>query len=771
MIGRSMSILGPPTLGAVESLTLAASRYVTIFRQRWRLIAAVGAACLGAAIISLVMARPMYAATARLLIQQQGGQPLNVANTDPIRNLETAQDFIPTQMAILQSPRVVERAINSLGPKSFPTLLAAMPPGSPSLPAGMARVAIKEYLEVSRPDRDSLILLITYRAASPGEAVRMVDALVGSYQDFLKENFQGSNSKLVSLISKAKVELGQELGSLEKKYVEFLQSNPIAIDDESNQTLVHSRLAELVREANEARIKTLRLKSQVELGRKLASEGVDMWAISYAMNQLGNAPNNGQIPNESETARDLASDYLRQVIKEKEELAHQYGPGSTRVKELQEQIEQIGERTRTATGHLGQDGTRQLLASVQGSLEGVEAMRGEIEKELHEEREMMADMSTGRNLRENLVRHKALFHTVVDQLKQAQLGGEFHGIDSHAVERPNASDAPVSPRRSLTLAMALLAGCVLGAGAAIVADGLDPRVRSVDELRDVLGLNVLGQVPWLSADQTRTEGEVGLISQALPQSPMAEAYRRVRTNIDLCRLNLGARVILVTSPMAGDGKSVTASNLAISLAHAGRRVLLVDADIRTPSLGRAFGRPHHPGLVHILRDLQPLARVVQWTKIEKLDFVAAGPEVVDPSELLLSPRFREFLAEVRPSYDVVIIDSPPLLLATDPSILGSAADGILLVVRAARTRREDAAEALEFLDVVDTPLLGVVVNGCGPGRERERYGYGYDGYGIDGASLRARFVAVPAATGSVDGDPTPPAGNFDDGLRAPAPMN
>ena len=762
---------GLPAFGATQAIALIAARYVSIFRQRWRLVAAVLVVFLGTAIVYLATARPMYAATARLLIQQQGGRPLNVVNADPVRSIETAEDFIPTQMSILQSPRVVEGAIKSLGPRNLPTILAATPPGSPEPTASMSQRAIKGYLEVSRPDRNSLIVLIKYRASSPEEAVRMVNALVGSYQKFVKEHFQGNNSKLVSLISKARDELGRELEGLEKKYAEFLQSSPIAIDDESGQTLALSRMGELVREAGEARVKALRLKSQLDLGRKLAQEGAEMWAISYAMNQLSKEPNNGQIPIESDATRSLASDYLRQVIKEQQELAQQFGPGYSKVKELQEQIEQVQERTRASTGHKDQDGSRQLLASVQGSLEGIEAMRGEIEKQLQNDRTMMAGIAEGRNLRENLLRHKALFHTVVDQLKQAQFGGDFHGIDSEIVEQPNAPAAPTSPNRLLTLALALLAGSALGAGAAVVADGLDPRVRSVEELRDILGLNVLGRVPWLSAEEVRAQGEVSLISKALPRSPMAEAYRRVRTNIDLCRLDLHARVILVTSPMAGDGKSVTASNLAISLAQAGRRVLLVDADIRTPSLGRAFGRPHHPGLVHILRDLQPLGRVVQRTAIDKLDLVAAGPEVVDPSELLVSPRFRAFLDEVRPSYDVVIIDSPPLLLVTDTSIIGSAADGILLVVRAARTRREDAVDALEFLDLVHTPVLGVVVNGCGPERERYGYGYGYDAFGSDGSGLPTGAIAVRPAAGSVDGVPTFPTTMFNDGLPALAPLN
>lgn len=512
--GRSMPNPGPPAPGATQAIVMIASRYVHIFMHRWRLVATVLAAGFGAALVYLATARPMYAATARLLIQQQGGRPLNVVNADPVRSIEAAEDFIPTQVSILQSSRVVERAIKSVGPKNLPTLLAATPPRSPVPTASMSQRAIKGYLEVSRPDRNSLIVLVKYRAGSPEEAVRMVNALIVSYEEFVKEHFQGTNSKLVSLISKARDELGRELEGLEKKYVEYLQSSPIAIDDESGQTLALGRMGELVRESGEARVKALRLKSQLELGRKLAKEGAEMWAISYAMNQLGKEPNNGQI--EPDAARDLVSDYLRQVIKEQQELAQQFGPGYSKVKELQEQIEQVQERSRATMGHKDRDGTRQLLASVQGSLVGIEAMRGELEKQLQNDRTMMAGIAEGRNLRDNLLRHRALFHTVVDQLKQAQFGGDFQGIDSQIVEEPNAPAAPASPSRGLTLALALLAGLALGAGAAVVSDGLDTRIRSAEEVRDLLGLNVLGQVPWLSAEEVRAQGDVSLISKLLP---------------------------------------------------------------------------------------------------------------------------------------------------------------------------------------------------------------------------------------------------------------
>src|SRR5262249_15357296 len=155
-------------------------------------------------------------------------------------------------------------------------------------------------------------------------------------------------------------------------------------------------------------------------------------------------------------------------------------------------------------------------------------------------------------------------------------------------------------------------------------------------------LSVLGVIPQLTEEQRATMGEVGLISQAMPRSLPAEAYKALRTNLEFLRRNQRLEVIMVTSPTASDGKSTTSSNLAISLAHAGRRVLLVDADLRKPSLDSIYGLRRDRGLSHVLRDLMPMSRVVQRTSVENLDFIATGPEVPNPAELLMSARLGEF---------------------------------------------------------------------------------------------------------------------------------
>jgi capsular exopolysaccharide synthesis family protein len=185
---------------------------------------------------------------------------------------------------------------------------------------------------------------------------------------------------------------------------------------------------------------------------------------------------------------------------------------------------------------------------------------------------------------------------------------------------------------------------------------------------------------------------------------------------------------LVTSPHPGDGKSATASNLAISLAQAGRKVLLIDGDLRKPSQCHIHDVPRDPGFTHVLRGLCPAERVIQKTTVPGLDLITTGRQVPNPAEVLASPRLKSFLDEMRQEYDIVIVDSSPLLAVTDPSILSTAVDGIMLVVQLQDLKHYEAERVVEILSAVVAPTIGLVVNRLAS-EDLGTYGNGYGVYG------------------------------------------
>jgi capsular exopolysaccharide synthesis family protein len=696
---------------ALQELIEGPANLVTILWRRRRLVATCVLACLGLAGLYLLTAPRLYQASARLLVLQQGARPLNVVNTEQSRVVEAAEDIIPTQMMVVGSPVVVGRAVESIGLDHLPSLRA-----SGNLVRGVREAG--KNLIITRPDRLAKILQIDYRARTPGEAVRVVQAVVASYKTFLGDAYQKDNSEVILLMTRARDDLSTELKELERKYLEFRQKTPNLTPDSTGRPIINRRLDEWVRASNEALVKAIQLNAQLELGQKLAREGIGLWAIANAMDQLDEKANHNLGSRTQSFAPPPPLDYLRQLSQEQEQLAVRYGPQSTKVREIQEQISQVQEHSRSVRSRLERAEVRDLLESTERSLKSIETMRQQItqqfDRDLIVAKTAEIDLLKDTSLRNNLERQRMLFNTVVDQLKQAKLVGDYSSIRSQVIEPANALPAPVRPLVSLTLAMAMLAGGALGAGAALVSDLLDPRIRSLAEMRRVIHFPFLGQVPQLPDSPVAGASPVGLVSHVLPRSPSAEAFKVVRANVDRSRRNQDLRVVLVTSPRPGEGKTTVASNLAICLAQAGRRVLLVDADFRHPRQHEIHGLRNERGLVQILRDVMAVDQVVQPSAVSNLDVIPSGPETPNPAELLSSPLLHEFLDRVRDDYDTVLIDSPSLLAVADPAIIGAVVDGILLVARVATTKRDDAARAVEVLKGLGTPVLGGLINGVGP---------------------------------------------------------
>lgn len=338
-----------------------------------------------------------------------------------------------------------------------------------------------------------------------------------------------------------------------------------------------------------------------------------------------------------------------------------------------------------------------------------------------------------------------------DQLRQEfQRARISEAVEAGQVEVLDAAGParPLPSRRMLTIMLGLIAGLVLGGGAAVVREQLNTSLRRREDVERFLGVASLAVIPRIQLSTARTlpvpgrngtRAAVGpdgveetLVAALRSRSSGAEAYRTLRTNLIFSQAVQKLRVVAVTSAGPGEGKSTTSANLATVFAQQGLRVLLVDCDLRRPRLHEIFGCPKEPGFTQYLLGHGSLEELARETPVANLRLLAAGTLPPNPAELLGSPRAREAVRLMSDQFDMVIIDTPPVLLASDAAILGSLVDGMLLVVRAARTSRHAANQAVRQLETVGANLLGVVLND--PEAKLPRYegyygyGYGYDSY-------------------------------------------
>jgi capsular exopolysaccharide synthesis family protein len=260
----------------------------------------------------------------------------------------------------------------------------------------------------------------------------------------------------------------------------------------------------------------------------------------------------------------------------------------------------------------------------------------------------------------------------------------------------------------------------------------DKTFRSAEEISRRLALAVIGHIPRIRPKREAPASGGPALDPILcthhqPRSREAESYRGIRTSLYFSARGGRYKVLQVTSPGVGDGKTTLAANLAISVAQSGRRALLVDAELRQPRLHELFGLPNRRGLSSLIAGEHTLAEAVQESGVPGLSVLTAGPVPANPAELLTSPRFQDVVASLREQYDFVLIDTPPLLAVTDPAVVAPRVDAVLLALRIVKNGRPQAERAKEILASLETPVLGVVVNGValkGPGYG----GYGHDGY-------------------------------------------
>lgn len=293
-------------------------------------------------------------------------------------------------------------------------------------------------------------------------------------------------------------------------------------------------------------------------------------------------------------------------------------------------------------------------------------------------------------------------------------------VSARIVDTGSSSTRAVEPRQVPALAVGGLLGLIVGLLLARWRQLSDKGVTSADDLTETAGVSVLGSVA-----HDRDAPDHPLLTDIAPGHPRAESTRILRTNLQYVDLDQSRKVITVTSCLEDEGKTTTAANLAISLAQSGREVALVDGDLRRPRLAGLFALEGGVGLTTVLVGRVALDEALQPTPVPGLDVLAGGARPPNPAEIVQTEAMANLLDDLRERYDVVIVDSPPLLPVADAALLAAISDGALLVVRHARTGHDQVRAATERLDNVGARLLGAVIS-MAPRRAAARYGYGYE---------------------------------------------
>lgn len=320
--------------------------------------------------------------------------------------------------------------------------------------------------------------------------------------------------------------------------------------------------------------------------------------------------------------------------------------------------------------------------------------------------------------------------TAVDQLEKPKSSGS--SPVSLSVVRPAVAPlAPTSPNTQFNIALGFFLGLATGIITALLISSMDNRIRGEKELR------ILTQAPLLGGIAYATDAAKNpLLTQSAAHSPRAESFRQLRTNLKFANVSAQARTVLITSSLPSEGKSTTATNLALALAQSGQRVCLVDADLRRPMIHDYLGLEKDAGLTTALVGQADVEELLQPWGEDQLFVLTSGVIPPNPSELLGSDEMKALVARLGQAFDTVIVDAPPLLPVTDAAILAQYVGGVILVVGAKKTTSHHLAKSLSALELVGANLLGIVLNSL-PLKEQEAYGYGYYGRGNSSPSIRA----------------------------------
>lgn len=716
------------------------SQWVEVIRRRRRVLYATTGIVLTGAIVAFLITPKQYLATTVVQIERRL-QTSSTTQTNQIFSWEDwadAQSFYPTQFRLLQSRGLAERVVRNMrlweDPYFNPSRAGLSPQGGGSAAADEGLVAyiagaVQAGLQVN-PIRNTRLAEIGFVARSPVVAARMANAYAEAFIDWGVENRYKSTGRASSFLSSQIEALKQEIQDKDAQLQAFSRRTDIvALDSGSNVAL--QRLQALNSDFMQATSQRIQAESRF---RELSESPPEV---------LAGALSGGLVDQMRADLARLERDYAIKLST--------FKPEWPAMKELKAQIDKTRANLDSVIQETVSKAREQARAEYQTAQRREQSLQAELARQKAEAMKVNAEAVEYNNLLVEVSTRRQLLNELVRRQSETEVASRLQGIrDSNVtvVDRALPPGGPYRPSLQRNLSIGLVLGLGLGLGLVFLLEYLDRSVKAPEDVERVLALPTLAVIPDINEGRDgygtyrysrrygysygygygygqrggarRPQGrpqkkgeppleKIELIPYAKPRLPVSEAYRALRTALLMSSAEQ-LRTILVTSAVPGEGKTSTATNLAVVLAQLGNDVLLVDADLREPRVHEIFNLSNRIGIVNALARKVDFDKVYIPTHVPHLFVTPSGTIPPNPAELLASDRMREMLAAVRQRFEYVVIDSPPALPVTDSSILGSIADGVLLCAGAGSLLREDARACRDRLLMAGGRLLGVVLN-------------------------------------------------------------
>ena len=721
---------GPAFYNALPVQESTLREYMRVLiKRKWMVIAVVAGIFIVVAIASLRQT-PVYQAVGRIAVNRADPNLITFKDSGPVVDYYDPAD-LDTEVRILQSDLMALQVIRQLNLDKRPEFgghsdqkpanLVADPLQTDSNRTSALLGSFRGNLHVTLIP-NTRIIEIQYSSTDPQLAASAVNTLADTY---IKQNFQTkfeSTMQASDWLSKQLVDLQMKVETSQEKLVRYQKEHEILGTDEK-QNIITEKLDELNKEMTAAEFDRMQKEAAY---RQTQSDDPDAVAAAIASDSTANGAS-GLL----NRLREQQATLKIQVA----ELSTQFGPSYPKIAQLNSQLKEIDRQLQSETNKAVDHLKGQYLASMQRE----NMLRGAFEKQKQEANKLNESAIEYSLLKRDLDSNRTLYEGLLEKLKEAGVTAGLRSNNFRIIDAARVPTYPSEPNIPRNLSFALMLGIISGVGLAFLVENMDNTVRTPEQAHALSGLPSLGMIPLGSKSGnygptgkrlalTASKEVVETVTQVRPQSQMAESYRALRTSLLLSNLGAPPKVIMVTSARPQEGKTTTSINTAIVLAQKGVRVLLVDADLRRPSVHKTLGMGPRSGLSNLLTGSATLQQTIATSPIlPNLFILPAGTPPPNPAELLASSNMRDLIAELRQQFDHIVIDTPPTLSVTDAVVLSPRADATILVIRSGHTTKQALCRSRDILMQVNAHVAGVLLNAVDLTSPDYYYYYEYQG--------------------------------------------